>query len=136
MSFLNLVVLRCIDIERTRAFYECLGLQFERHRHGDGPEHLTAVDDWAIVIELYPATERNPADRCGVGLGVANPEKAIMALRSNGFDPGPIEQRPWGPSFVVRDPEGRRVEVKREVSEDDPEVQEELARRLKEHDPS
>lgn len=39
---LNLVVLRSLDIERARTFYEVLGLVFTKHAHGKGPEHLSA----------------------------------------------------------------------------------------------
>src|SRR6266481_8894238 len=39
---LNLVVLRCADIDRAMAFYSKLGLHFARHRHGTGAEHYSA----------------------------------------------------------------------------------------------
>jgi catechol 2,3-dioxygenase-like lactoylglutathione lyase family enzyme len=135
MSFLNLIVLRCSDIERTREFYECFGLEFERHRHGKGPEHLGTADGWAIIIELYPATEEHPADRCGIGLGVPDLQKTTELLRTRGFEPGPLTERPWGLTFVVRDPDGRRVEVKREVGADDPEFLEELEKSLADPEP-
>lgn len=134
MSFLNLVVLRCADIERTREFYECFDLEFDRHRHGDGPVHLGTADGWAIIIELYPATEKNPADQCGLGLGVPNLERTAAALRTRGFEPQPFTERPWGLTFVVRDPDGRRVEVKRELGENDPEFIEELRARIDDAD--
>ena len=114
VSILNLIVLRCADIDRTRSFYESFDLRFERHRHGSGPEHYGTVDDREAVVELYPASERNPADRCGVGFGVPDLDRTAAALRSRGFDPGPTAQNPWGETFVVRDPDGRRVEVKHE----------------------
>jgi len=33
-------------------------------------------------------------------------------LADRGFAPGATADRPWGRTFVVRDPDGRRVEVK------------------------
>ena len=39
---LNLIVLYSPDIERLRAFYTVLGLEFEREKHGRGPEHYAA----------------------------------------------------------------------------------------------
>ncbi|WP_342753405.1 VOC family protein [Prosthecobacter debontii] len=52
---LNLVVVRVADLERAQKFYEGLGLQFVRHRHGQGPEHLSAeIGD--AVFELYPGS--------------------------------------------------------------------------------
>jgi hypothetical protein len=112
VGILNLIVLCCIDIGRTRAFYESFDLAFELHRHGTGPDHYGAIDEHATVIELYAASERNPADRCGVGFGVPDLDRTAADLRSRGFEPGPTEVHPWGTTFVVRDPDGRRVEVK------------------------
>lgn len=37
---LNLVVIRSVDLDRAEKFYNALGLLFERHSHGIGPEHL------------------------------------------------------------------------------------------------
>jgi catechol 2,3-dioxygenase-like lactoylglutathione lyase family enzyme len=50
---LNLVVLRCSDLERAIAFYTKLGLKFTSHRHGKGPEHFAAEFPGG-VFELYP----------------------------------------------------------------------------------
>jgi catechol 2,3-dioxygenase-like lactoylglutathione lyase family enzyme len=134
VSFINLLVLRCNDVAKTRAFYECFGLEFDQHRHGDGPPHLGTMDGMGLILELYPASEKNPADRTGLGLGAPNLEKIIAALRAKGFEPGSIEARPWGMTFIVRDPDGRRVEVKHELSEGDPEFEEELQKRIDAHE--
>ena len=48
----------------TGPFYACLGLTFDRHRHGTGPEHLGA-EDAGGVLELYPATAAAPAGAPG-----------------------------------------------------------------------
>ncbi|RYD29752.1 MAG: glyoxalase/bleomycin resistance/dioxygenase family protein, partial [Verrucomicrobiaceae bacterium] len=40
---LNLVVLRSRDMEHAADFYNRLGLEFSRHRHGKGPEHFAAL---------------------------------------------------------------------------------------------
>ena len=117
MSCVNLIVLRCTDVAGTRKFYECLGLIFEEHRHGEGPIHSGTMDGRGLILELYPASEKNPADKCGLGCGSPNLERVIAALTSQNFQPGKIEDQPWGRSFVVRDPDGRRVEVKCELSD-------------------
>src|SRR3546814_7493059 len=59
------------DLEAAQRFYEALGLQFRRERHGNGPEHLTAPLG-AAVFELYPAdatTSRSEARRVGKACG-------------------------------------------------------------------
>jgi hypothetical protein len=63
-------------------------------------------------LELYPAGEKNPVDRCGIGFETPDLERLRAALTSKGFEPTAVERQSWGVTFVVRDPEGRRVEVK------------------------
>ncbi len=112
MNSINLLVLRCADLERSRAFYELFGLRFTRHAHGTGPEHY-AHEDAAGVFELYPAKDAaSPTDQTGLGFGVADLAAAHAALHAGGFAPDPPPDNPWGRTFVVRDPDGRRVEVK------------------------
>jgi len=106
---LNLLVLRCADPDQTRRFYECLGVAFVNHQHGDGPVHY-AHEGNPSIIELYPAGPDGP-DTAGVGFEVEHIQAAWARLKEAGFAPGDIAQRPWGMSFVVRDADNRRVEI-------------------------
>jgi hypothetical protein len=102
MSFINLLVLRCADVARTCELYECLDLQFDEHRHGNGLVHSGAMDGMGLILQLYPASEKNPADRSGLGFGSPNLERVIAALIARGFQPGKIERQPWGkPSWFA-----------------------------------
>ena len=38
---LSYVVLRCVDLERTREFYEAMGLQLVPEQHGSGLKHYS-----------------------------------------------------------------------------------------------
>ena len=109
MKHLNLLVLRSADIEATRAFYELLDLTFTRHAHGSGPEHF-AHEDERGVFEIYPVKAGGSSDNVGLGFGVD--DLAAAHERFASYRPGPIQQTDWGRSFVVRDPDGRRVEIK------------------------
>ena len=111
MLGLNLLVLRCRDVDAAGRFYTCLGMTFDRHRHGTGPEHLGA-DDAAGVLELYPLAAGGSVDTAGLGFAVADLTAAAARFTAAGFAPGEPADRPWGRTFVVRDPDGRRVEVK------------------------
>ena len=110
MQNLNLLVLRCADIEATKRFYEVIGMSFIRHAHGNGPEHL-AHEDARGVFELYPVKEHQP-DRTGVGFLTDDLQASHSRFATAGFEPGAILHNEWGTSFVVRDPDGRRVEIK------------------------
>jgi catechol 2,3-dioxygenase-like lactoylglutathione lyase family enzyme len=107
---LNLLVLRCRDLEASRRFYELLDLRFSTHAHGTGPLHF-AHEDERGVFELYPATAE-AGDRTGLGFGFPDLESLFHRLQEAGFAPQPIRDNPWGRTFVVRDPDDRRVELK------------------------
>jgi catechol 2,3-dioxygenase-like lactoylglutathione lyase family enzyme len=111
MRLLNLMVLRCTDIERSRQFYERLGMRFVQHARGKGPQHYACEDEHG-VFELYPATHELNGDMTGLGFDSAGVDALRAELLAAGFEPGPIQQQPWGRVFVVRDPDGRRVEMK------------------------
>ncbi len=107
---LNLVVLRSPDITRAVAFYTRLGLQFEKHRHGTGPEHFAAELNGG-VFELYPM----PADGAStlgtrIGFSIRSLDAAIAALADySGAILVPPKDSEWGRRAVVIDPDGHRV---------------------------
>ena len=47
---LNLVVLRCNDLARSRLFYDALGLRFVDERHGQRPPHVSATLPGGTVV--------------------------------------------------------------------------------------
>ena len=110
MRNLNLLILRCDDLERCRVFYEVFGLRFSAERHGDGPGHYAHADEGG-VFELYPRSGETPADATGLGFAVPHLEVCREAISKLGSAPGAIKENPWGRTFVVRDPDNRRVEV-------------------------
>jgi catechol 2,3-dioxygenase-like lactoylglutathione lyase family enzyme len=100
-----------MDLEKSRAFFELLGMTFTKHAHGSGPEHYAHEDELG-VFELYPRKEASAAgDHTGLGFSVSNLEHSHVDFAAAGFEPQAIRDDPWGRSFVVRDPDGRRVEV-------------------------
>jgi lactoylglutathione lyase len=108
---MNLVVARCRDIDATRAFYDCLGFEFERHSHGTGPEHY-AHEDARGVFELYPVATGKTPDTAGLGFSHPDLDSLSNRFADLGLQPTPPTDHPWGRTFVVRDPDGRRVELK------------------------
>src|SRR4051794_38131628 len=105
---LNLLVLRCHNLEKSRAFYELLGFEFIEHAHGSGPRHF-ASELADFVFELYPAPSSDYLDQTGVGFVTDDLPAIHDQLSQAGYKPESIKQNPWGSTFVVRDPDGRRV---------------------------
>lgn len=110
MRNLNLLVLRCANIERSKSFYELFGMAFAQEQHGNGPIHYSSSDDRG-VFEIYP-TEGGAPDQTGLGFVTGDMEGLHQLLRRNQFAPREIRTTELGRTFVVRDPDGRRVEVK------------------------
>lgn len=110
---LNLLVLRVADLERAAAFYRELGLDFARHAHGKGPEHLAAEGE-GLVFELYPATEQHPASSSArLGFAVDDVDAAFAKLTAVPGAKGvsPPKDSEWGRRAVVADPDQHRVEL-------------------------
>ena len=108
---LNLLVLRCRDIDVSRGFYEQLGLVFEREQHGSGPVHYAAVFA-GMVFELYPLKEGESADRSRLGFAVNLETDLRESLEVAGMAIVSQYEVDQEPVFVVEDPDGRKVEVR------------------------
>jgi lactoylglutathione lyase len=107
MAQLNLLVLRCRDIEASRRFYEAVGLSFTTEQHGSGPTHYSCQLG-ALLLELYPAGTSTNSVR--LGLAVPNVVAATEAVRALG---GRVVQEvsTVHASAVVRDPDDNAVEL-------------------------
>jgi len=110
MLCITLIVLKTDDLERLRAFYELLGMEFVRERHEKGPEHYSTRLGHDVVLELYPGDVTNT----GLGLMLAEPVEVLHRLIAAGLDPHDRyiddEHREV---LVFYDPDGRRVELTR-----------------------
>jgi catechol 2,3-dioxygenase-like lactoylglutathione lyase family enzyme len=108
---LTLFVLRVTDLERSRAFYACLGLELVSEQHGNGPPHYSCrLGD--PVMELYPASDQQP--RSNVRLGLQVTKEALQRLHSSSYvrePPRLIRQRDDADVFVVRDPDENAIEL-------------------------
>ncbi len=113
IAVLNLVVLRVADLELAAEFYEALGLIFNRHSHGTGPEHL-ACNQGSFVFELYPATEKQPVSTSTrIGFSVSLLDEVVDRLTTipGAMLVSPALDSEWGRRAVMADPDGHRVEL-------------------------
>lgn len=108
MVSFGFVALRCVDLERTRGFYELLGLRFETEQHGAGPPHL-ATDVGGVVVELYPAPSADGcADPLTIGLTAPDLDGIEQHLQAAGHH---VERVDGGTTIAATDPDGRRVRI-------------------------
>lgn len=109
---LNLVVIRSPDLERSAAFYSRMGLPFQRHAHGRGPEHY-ASEVAGLVFEIYPLTAKStPTTGTRIGFRVRGLDGIVESVREIG---GEVVSAPtdseWGRRAVVKDLDGHVVEL-------------------------
>jgi len=111
-AYLNLVVIRSEDIDKSVAFYNLIGRRFTKHRHCDGPEHY-ASDNHSAVFEIYPKTEKSGSTRATrLGFGVDDVDLVVDRLAAEGYTVvSPPADSEWGRRAVVRDPDGHKVEL-------------------------
>jgi hypothetical protein len=109
---LTLLVLKTRQVDRVRTFYEASGIAFTEERHGSGPRHHAGrVGD--VVMEVYPLPDDGTADtstRLGFKVGdLAGVVQTLQGLET------PVVKQPtqtaWGLQAVVKDPDGRSVEL-------------------------
>lgn len=116
MTILNLIVIRAADIDKSRTFYETLGLEFVQEQHGTGPVHYSCQMGM-LVIEIYPgkpgiAPERRNAGATMIGFQVENIDNVLATLHALGAVVlTPIQNSEWGKRAVVQDPDGRAIEL-------------------------
>ena len=104
---LEYIVLRCGDLERSRAFYEALGLPLVGEQHGRGARHYSCSLG-SIVIEFYPLAGR-PSSGARLGLRIANVAAAVSLVKTLGAEIVRVQIEGPSPSAVIRDPDGHEI---------------------------
>ena len=110
---LSLLILKTRRVDDLGAFYGALGVELGKERHGKGPAHYAGrVGD--VVLEIYPQAEDGvPTDATTrLGFAVEKPAEVLLALQTLGaviVNEGRVTE--WGFRAVVRDPDGRVVEL-------------------------
>lgn len=109
---LRLIVIRTTDLSRSALFYRSLSIELTEERHGKGPLHLTAKLG-ELVLEIYPAKTPSEADAgTRLGFAVGDLPETIHQLKSQNVEiVQETEQSPWGLRAIIKDPDGRLVEL-------------------------
>ena len=108
---LALIVIRSADIEALKDFYEKIGLDFQKEQHGKGPVHYSSVSG-AIVLEIYPAYAEEAPTMNRLGFYLENLEATMHRLKTDGVEIlSPSAQTQRGVVAIVKDPEGRKIEL-------------------------
>jgi len=93
-------------------FYEAMGLVFEKHRHGSGPEHYACEQD-GFVLEVYPIPSKQQATigtRLGFSVNDLTSLLNTLAQIEVKIVSTPKDSE-WGRRAVVKDFDGHTVEL-------------------------
>jgi predicted enzyme related to lactoylglutathione lyase len=110
---LTLLVLKTRQVEQLRLFYQTLGVELVPEQHGKGPVHY-AGRAGDVVIEVYPLPDdASPVDvSTRLGFAVEDVVVVVRALEGIGARiVRPPKTTAWGLQGVVKDPDGRSVEL-------------------------
>ena len=109
---LNLIVVRSLDPDRTADFYRLLGMEFEREQHGKGLVHL-AAETGGMLFEIYPTDSPAEVDSSTrLGFVVERINEVVNSMRRLGVEVlQDAKESKWGIRAVVRDTDGRAVEL-------------------------
>jgi len=110
---LNLLVLRCENIEKTRVFYEKLNLSFQKEKHGKGVEHYSTYIG-KMVLELYPLKEEVPIEN--IRLGFSLDFDIVSHLYSKQIDMVSRYEFDGRQVIIVQDPDGRKIELSEAIT--------------------
>jgi hypothetical protein len=103
-QMLENVVLYASDVERSRQFYEELGLSLSEEQHGNGPRHYSCRLG-STVFELYPASSERRAGSARIELSSSKTMSPFIRAHP-GTDITCIKSCP---GRVRTDPDGNRV---------------------------
>ncbi len=111
MPELKLIVLKTTQPDALRGFYTQLGFQFVEEQHGKGPVHFSAALGDG-VLEIYPLPDDAEADSTTrLGFAVEGIEAIVERLAGTADVISKPKATEWGTRAVVRDPDGRSVEL-------------------------
>jgi predicted enzyme related to lactoylglutathione lyase len=107
---LGLLVIFSKDIERSVAFYESLGLRFERHSHPPCGDHYASLGGDCVFEICRVRDGEQPMSPLTFGFHVSGMDRAVEEAVANG---GMLKRKPhsteWGRTATVTDPDGNRV---------------------------
>jgi lactoylglutathione lyase len=112
---LGLIVLRTKNIQKITAWYGAIGIEIVKEKHEKTKSTYTA-DLEGLLLEFLPLSEETPAPEPNVRLGfvVADLEKTLAELKAHATVViNPPQSTSRGFRAVVRDPDGRSVELYR-----------------------
>jgi len=125
---LSLIMLRTHDLDRSRRFYEAIGLRFFLSRYGNGPSYIhgPVPPDAPVILnlktdgipppntclEIQEVKRDQPIAPQQIGFFVGSVDAAAdAAIEAGGVLLTPAADWPYGRRAAVADPDGHRVEL-------------------------
>ena len=105
---LKYLVIKCNDLEKSKAFYEAIGFYPVKEKHGSGVEHYSFVLN-DFVIELYPSNKSVEGNLI-LGIEVKIPlEEIIQRLNFISYDQELSKNKDG--NFSIKDPDENKIQI-------------------------
>ncbi|MGD1714428.1 hypothetical protein [Dapis sp. BLCC M172] len=108
------IVIYSRNLVELDKFYSKIGFNVEKHKHGDGDEHLVCKSR-DVLLEIYPLPDsgsQNPTKNIKIGLKV--PSHATILNQTEFFRQYLYklpEETQWGPKMSLIDPDGNIIDL-------------------------
>jgi lactoylglutathione lyase len=105
---LTYLVIKCNNLEKSKAFYEAITFHPIKEKHGNGVEHYSfKVND--LIMELYPS-DREIEGTLILGFEIKIPIEEIMQrLFSITYQQELIQNKDG--KFSIEDPDGNKIHI-------------------------
>ncbi len=110
---LNLIVIKTLNIHKLAKQYKLLGLNFEYHKHGNGPFHYASELNH-FVFEIYPLPQTDLDVNKNIRLGFSVPDlKTVLDSIKNStwLIKSELKQDRSYAYAIIQDLDGRVVEL-------------------------
>ena len=105
---LKYLVIKCNDLEKSKAFYEAIGFHPVKEKHGSGVEHYSFALNY-FIIELYPSNKRVEGNLI-LGLEIKiSIDEIMQRLKFISYDQELSKNKDG--NFSIKDPDGNRIYI-------------------------
>ncbi len=103
---MNLFVIHTPDLHATKQFYQQIGLKLTPEKHREGLDHFSSFFANGTVFKIYPGEK----SRGGIGFETTQFEQVSQHATEASLSPTFVT-RHGRRCLILRDPDGRRVEI-------------------------
>lgn len=112
--FLFYIVIYSCNLVESNEFYSKIGFNVQKHKHGDGAQHLVC-ENGDVLLEIYPlpsSNNHNKTKNIKIGLKVASHATILNEFEFfKKYLYIPPKETEWGRKMSLIDPDGYIIDL-------------------------